>query len=46
MKRESWFYKLLQKIGLIKTYEVNKKTMCENAKSICSRDCERCAWYK
>ena len=46
MKKESWFYKLLKHIGLIKEYEINKKEMCENAKSICNKDCENCAWYE
>ena len=46
MKRESWFYRLLKCLGLIKTYEVSKRTMCENAKSVCNRDCESCAWHE
>ena len=46
MKEESWFYRLLKRIGLIKTYEVSKKEMCERAKSICSKNCESCAWYE
>ena len=44
MKKESWFYKLLKWLGLIKTYEVSKKQMCENAKPICDKNCETCAW--
>ena len=44
MKRESWLYRLLKRLGLIKTYEVSKKEMCENAKSICSRRCDNCVW--
>ena len=46
MREESWFYRLLKRIGLIKTYEVSKKEMCERAKSICSKNCESCAWYE
>lgn len=46
MKKESWIYKLLKWLGLIKTYEINKKEMCENAKSICNKNCESCAWYE
>lgn len=46
MKKESWFYKLLKWIGLIKEYEISKKEICENSKSICSRNCESCAWYE
>lgn len=44
MKKESWFIRLLKKIGLIKTYEIIKKLMCESAKSICNKDCDSCAW--
>ena len=46
MREESWFYRLLKRIGLIKTYEVSKKEMCKRAKSICSKNCESCAWYE
>ena len=46
MKKESWFYRLLKKIGLIKEYKVNKKEMCEKAKAVCNRNCESCAWYE
>lgn len=44
MKKESWIRRLLKRLGLIKTYEVSKKEMCENAKSVCNRNCETCAW--
>lgn len=44
MIRESFIYRLLQRIGLIKTHEVSKKEMCENAKLVCNKNCERCAW--
>ena len=46
MKKESWLIRLLRRIGLIKTYEVSKKEMCERTKSICSKNCESCAWYE
>ena len=46
MREESWFIRLLRKIGLIKSCEVSKKEMCERAKSICSGNCESCAWYE
>lgn len=46
MKRESWFYKLLKWLGLIKECEISKKEMCENAKSTCDRNCDGCAWYE
>lgn len=45
MNKESWFYRLLKRIGLIKTYEVSKKEMCESAKFVCNRSCESCAWH-
>lgn len=44
MREESWFIRLLKKIGIIKSYEISKKEMCERAKSICSRNCSSCAW--
>lgn len=44
MKRELWFYKILKWFGLIKEYEIDKRTMCDNAKSICNRRCENCVW--
>ena len=46
MKKESWFIRLLKKIGLIKSYEVSKKEMCKQAESICDRNCYKCAWYE
>ena len=46
MKKESWFYRLLKFLGVIKSQEVSKKEMCENAKSVCNKDCESCAWYE
>ena len=46
MKKESWFYRLLKRIAIIKTYEISKKEMCEKAKSICSKDCDDCVWYE
>ena len=44
MKKESWIYRLLKWIGLIKEYKVDKKEMCEKAKSICNNNCESCIW--
>ena len=44
MKKESWFYRLLRWFGLIKSYEVSKAEMCERAKSVCSGNCNQCAW--
>lgn len=46
MKRESWIYWLLKRLGLIKTYEVSKKEMCESARSACNGHCETCAWHE
>lgn len=46
MREESWLIRLLKRIGLIKTYEVSKKEMCKQAQSICSKDCESCAWHE
>lgn len=46
MGKESWFIKLLKRIGLIKTYEVSKEEMCRRAvqSGVCPGDCSRCAW--
>ena len=45
-EKESWFYRLLKWLGLIKEYEVSKKEMCKRAKSVCNRNCETCAWHE
>ena len=29
---------------VITEFEVDKKDMCEQAQSICNRNCEHCAW--
>lgn len=46
MGKESWFRRLLKKIGLIKTYEVSKKEMCIRAvkAGVCPGCCFKCAW--
>ena len=44
MEKESLLYRFLKIIGVIKTYEISKKSMCESAKSICNKDCKNCAW--
>lgn len=46
MKEGSWLIRLLKRIGLIKTYEISKKEMCERAQSICNKNCESCAWHE
>lgn len=46
MNKESWIYKLLKWIGLIKEYEVSRKEMCEKSKSICNMNCESCVWHE
>ena len=44
MREESWLYRLLKWLGLIKSYEISKKEMCESAKFICNGNCDTCAW--
>lgn len=49
MGKESWFYRLLKRIGLIKTHALTfeeKAEMCRRAVSsgVCPKDCDRCAW--
>ena len=46
MIKESWLYRLLKWLKLIKTHNVSKKEMCERAKDICNKKCESCAWYE
>lgn len=43
-EKESLFIRLLKKIGLIKQVEIDKNIMCKNAQSVCSHNCEYCAW--
>ena len=45
MKKELWFYRFLRWVGLTKAYGIDKKEMCEKAKSVCSENCERCVWH-
>lgn len=46
MIKESWFYRFLKWLGIIKPYEVNKDEMCRRAISsgVCPNDCSSCAW--
>lgn len=44
MKHQSWLFKLLKMIGIVKEYEVSKKEMCDYARSICDENCVDCAW--
>ena len=49
MGKQSWFYRLLKKIGLIKTYEVSKEQkadMCRMARAygVCPKNCDCCVW--
>ncbi len=48
MKQQNKFVKffkwLLVKVGIIETYEISKEEMCKNARNICNKNCEACAW--
>lgn len=48
MKRKNIFVRflewLLEKLGIIETYEISKEEMCKNASDICDKNCEMCAW--
>ena len=46
MKKESLLIRFLKWIGLIKEYEVSKKEMCKRAQSVCSKNCDSCAWHE
>ena len=48
MKQKNIFIRflewLLEKLGIIETYEISKEEMCKNARNICDKNCEMCAW--
>lgn len=49
MGKQSLIYRLLKRIGLIKSYELSKEQkaeMCRQAciSGVCPNACERCAW--
>ena len=48
MNKENWFYKslikILIKLKIIETREVSKHEMCKRAQSVCSHNCNSCAW--
>ena len=49
MKKQSWLYRLMKKIGLIKSYTITEAQiveMCNRSISsgVCPNDCDRCAW--
>lgn len=46
MREESWLYRLLRRLGLIKSYEVSKKEMCKQAQTVCNKRCNSCAWHE
>ena len=44
MNKEKWLYRLLKYLGLTTEYKVSKKDMCKQAKHMCHKNCEQCAW--
>ena len=46
--KENFFIRFLKFIGIIKTYEVSKRDMCENAQKsgTCGKCCADCAWFE
>lgn len=51
MKEQSWIYRMLKKLGLIKSKELTATElleMCNRAISsgVCPNDCDRCAWSR
>ena len=46
MKEGLWFYRFLRWVGLTKAYGIDKKEMCEKAKSVCGENCEICVWHQ
>lgn len=43
-ERENIFIRILKWLGIITEFEASKEDMCKQARSICNRDCEHCAW--
>lgn len=43
-EKESWFRKLLIRLGLIVPVEVDRKAMCKKAQKFCSYNCNFCVW--
>lgn len=46
MKEETWFYRFLKKIGIIKSYEVDKREIYKKSQAagVCPKSCSSCAW--
>ena len=48
MKQKNKFVKffewLLKKLRIIETHEISKEEMCKNARNVCNKNCESCAW--
>lgn len=48
MKQKNIFVRflewLLEKLGIIETYEISKEEMCKSARDMCDKNCEMCAW--
>ena len=48
MKQKNIFVRflewLLEKLGIIETYEISKEEMCKSVRDMCDKNCEMCAW--
>jgi len=49
MGKEKWFYRLLKRLGIIKTRRLTleeKAEMCNRSvmAGVCPADCDRCTW--
>lgn len=44
MGKESFWIRILKKLGIIEEREISKKDICERVQKICRHNCNSCAW--
>lgn len=42
--KENIIVRLLRWLGILKPVPISKGEMCEQAKSVCNKECANCAW--
>lgn len=42
--KENKIIRLLRWLGILKPVPISKGEMCEQAKSVCNKECANCAW--
>jgi len=43
-EKESWIIRLLRRLRIIKSTEIDKNKMCKRASSVCNKNCSTCIW--